>query len=268
MTTQQPPWRQSAASTPQGVRRGIAQPQPEDGKKKHVYTPPHVVIVNHPGSGANDADLPAIAAALQRQVQEHFAPYYNLTCTVSVAATPGPNDWCIGLFKDADQPGALGYHDMTPHGQPLAKVFPLLDAQDGGNLSTTISHELLEMLADAWLSKAVQDAHGKFWAYEVCDAVEDDEYVIDNIKVSNFVTPQYFEPPQDLNGVKLDYLGNVTKPFEVRPGGYMQWYSSAGGWHQVEHNALAPRHYRKRTDKDSRMKMRARRHHQQPAVKS
>jgi hypothetical protein len=222
-----------------------------------MYTPPHVVLVNHPGSGAPDSELPKMAAALQRQILEHFAPFYNLTCTVGVGV-PGPNDWAIGMFKDADQPGALGYHDMTPHGQPLAKVFPLLDAQDGGSLSVTISHELVEMLADPWLSKAVQSRDGKFWAYETADAVESDEYELDGVKLSNFVTPAYFEPPTNLAGLKLDYLGLVKKPFEVRPGGYMQWHSGAGGWHQVEHkaedasHARAPRSYRARRDKSSR----------------
>lgn len=233
-----------------------------------MYTPPDIVIVNHAGSGAKDEDLPKIAAALERQVKEDFAPFYNITVNsvsyVPSTSTPpiNPKAWVIGLFKDADQPGALGYHDMTPNGMPLAKVFPLLDLQDGGNLSTTISHELLEMLADAYLSKAVQGSDGRFWAYEVCDAVENDEYTIDNVKVSNFVTPQYFEPPQDLDGVKLDYLGKVTKPFEVRPGGYMQYHNGSGGWHQVVHHQTAPRGYRVRTDKDSRSQLRQRKHHE------
>lgn len=238
-----------------------------------MYTPPHIVIVNHPGSGADDSALPKIAAALQRQAQEHFAPFYNLTCTVGVS-TPAasrlpvttPSDWQIGLFKDADQPGALGYHDTTPAGLPLAKVFPLLDAEDGPDgLSITLSHELLEMLADPWLTKCVQSSvDGKFWAYEVCDAVEADKYEIDGVPVSNFVTPAYFEPPSSRAGVKFDYLGLVRKPFEVRKGGYGQWHSASGGWHQLDAMTLAahagtsafmdhgPRKYRTRTDKESR----------------
>lgn len=252
--------------TTKEVRRGIAQPEVE--RKKRVYTPPHVVIVNHPGSGANDADLPAIAAALQRQVQEHFALFYNLTCTVGVVplSAVGTSDWVIGLYKDADQPGALGYHDMTPNGTPLAKVFPLLDKEDGGELSVTISHELLEMLADPYLSKAVQADDGKFWAYEVCDAVEEDVYPIDGIHVSNFVTPHYFEPPQLVTGLQLDWMKLVRKPFEVRPGGYMQYHNGAGGWHQTTH-AKAPRSYRRRSDKSGRSMQRAYAHvHQQNKV--
>jgi hypothetical protein len=202
-----------------------------------------VSLVNHPGSGVDDAALVTIAAALDRQIKEHFGPLFNIYCDVVATNSPLPTDWVIGMFKDADQPGALGYHDLTPNGLPLAKVFPLLDAQDGANLSTTISHELMEMLADPYLRLAAQDNTGKFWAYEVCDAVEADEYDIDGVKVSNFVTPEYFEPPTDLNGVKLDYLGKITKPFEVRPGGYMQWYDGTSGWNQVQ-ASRSPRAYR------------------------
>lgn len=198
--------------------------------------------------------LDAIAAALQRQLREDFCPKFDVSSSCEVVALHGrhapdksdfslADDWIIGLFQDADQPGALGYHDETPAGLPLAKVFPLLDAQDGSALSVTISHELLEMVADPYLSLAVQSHDGRFWAYEVCDAVENDQYLIDGIAVSNFVTPQYFQPPKLLTGVQLDQMKLVTKPFEVRPGGYMQW-NRGNGWHQVLHQEVAPRAYR------------------------
>lgn len=219
-------------------------------------TAPRVVIVDQ--TGVKD-DLVRMAGALQLQVQRDFAPLYHVSCSVEVAkGNPAPDAWVIGLFKDPDQPGALGYHDETPSGLPLAKVFPLLDAQDGSPLSVTISHELLEMLADPLLAKAVQSpTDGRFWAYEVCDAVENDSYPINGVQVSNFVTPQYFEPPNDLTGVKLDQMGLVTEPFEVRPGGYMQYFDS-DGWQQVFNQSKAMRRYRQVMTHDGRMSRRAR----------
>lgn len=210
-------------------------------------TCPRVVLLDHPDSGADSATLAAMTTALQQQVQLDFAPYYHVSCTVEIgdASKPAPTDaWVIGLFSDPDQPGALGYHDTTPSGMPLAKVFPKLDAQDGSPLSVTVSHELLEMLADPLLAKAVQSTiDGRFWAYEICDAVENDQYPgLGDVALSNFVTPQYFEPPQDLDGVKLDYMGLCAKPYEVRPGGYMQYFSD--GWHQVINQEKARRAYR------------------------
>lgn len=191
-----------------------------------------VVIIDHPGSGADPSSLAALAAALDRQVKEHFAPLWKVSADVRYDTAARDGDWVIGLFRDADQPGALGYHDTTPQGLPLAKIFPLLDLQDGSPLSTTVSHELLEMLGDPYLCLCVQTGDGRFWAYENCDAVEADSYTIDGVSVSNFVTPQYFQPPHDLAGCKLDYMGLVKSPGEVRPGGYMQW-NDGKGWQQV-----------------------------------
>lgn len=218
-----------------------------------MNTPKRIVIIDH--MGVSDP-LDAIAKALGRQLHEDFCPKFNISSSCAViamhgmhlptssAVVPEDDDWLIGLFRDADQPGALGYHDETLAGLPLAKVFPILDAQDGSALSVTISHELLEMVADPYLSLAVQSHDGRFWAYEICDAVENDQYLIDGVPVSNFVTPQYFQPPQNLAGVQLDQMNLIKKPFEVRPGGYMQW-NRGNGWHQVMHQEIAPRAYRR-----------------------
>lgn len=195
-----------------------------------------VAIVDHPDSGANGVDLIAIAHALEKQVQRDFAPVYGISCTVGIATQPLPGAWTIGLFADADQPGALGYHDLV-NGLPFAKVFPKLDAQDGANLSTTISHELLEMLADPWLTLAAQTPNG-FAAWECCDPVEQDEYDIDGVKVSDFVLPGFYS---DIG--QADFLG-VCRPLEVRPGGYMQLYDAEKGWQQITHDVIAPRSYR------------------------
>lgn len=193
-----------------------------------------VALVDHYGAGV---DLVPIAHALERQAKEHFAPLYGgLSCTVGLAATPCPQAWTIGLFKDADQPGALGYHDLAPNGLPFAKVFPELDKEDGANLSTTISHELLEMLADPFLRLAVQSDDGRFYAYEACDPVEQDEYEIDGVKLSNFVTSNWYTG----SGPQLDYLGLCTSPLQIRSGGYAQYYDAASGWQQVVNGQMRP----------------------------
>lgn len=197
-----------------------------------------VAIVDH--ANTTGVDLVAIARALEKQVQQHFAPVYGISCTVTVASLPLPGAWTIGLFTDADQPGALGYHDIVG-GLPLAKVFPLLDAQDGTNLSTTISHELLEMLADPFLRLAVQSVDGRFYAYEACDPCEQEEYEIDGVTVSDFVLPAWY-----VGGDTVDYLGRCTAPLTVNPGGYAQYYDPAIGWQQVLHAELLPRAYRSR----------------------
>lgn len=211
-----------------------------------------MAIADFGGTGVDASTLPAIAAALTKQAQLHFAlppPFgYGVDATIRAASGPHdvhPDEWVIGLVAKPDQPGALGYHDETPNGKPFIKVFPILDRQDGGELSVTLSHEVCEALADPNGARASQWSDGKFWAYEVCDAVEADSYLIDNIKVSNFVLPPYFEPVKNTKGLKLDWMNLIQKPLEIRPGGYGQWFDPKVGWQQVVHQQKAPRAYRR-----------------------
>jgi hypothetical protein len=199
---------------------------------------PKVAILDH-GCGIPVAQLEAYAAAQLRQVNEQFAlpppagwgiPVSAIRVATS-AAPPQADEWVMGLFTKPDQPGALGYHDTTAAGLPLMKIFPLLDPSTPWTV--TASHEMLETLGDPLLRRASQDLKGRFWAEENCDAVEDDKYQIDEVWMSNFVLVPYFEPPANLKGVKLDWLGLVKVPLEVRPGGYMQYFDPDQGWVMV-----------------------------------
>ena len=80
------------------------------------------------------------------------------------------------------------------------------------------------------------DPHGvAFWAYEACDAVEDDSlgYAIDGVQLSDFVLPSYFEVfnikgPWD-HGLHL--TGGMPA---LTPGGYMAYYDiPSGQWTQI-----------------------------------
>lgn len=196
---------------------------------------PHIVLIDH-ASGVNPHELAPVALALTRQVREHFAlppPFgHGLSASIRVGSTPHKHEWVLGLFKDPDQPGALGYHDTTPSGLPLMKAFPMLDLADGVPWSITASHEVLETLADPELALAAQAPDGRFWAYEICDAVENDVYMIDGISVSNFVLPPYFQPPPDLTGVRFDHLGLIVEPYEIRKGGYGQYWNG-NRWSEI-----------------------------------
>lgn len=181
-------------------------------------------------------ELTRAALALLAQVNRDVAPAppfgYGLSCFVHASQAPQPFEWQIGLFTDPDQPGALGYHDETPSGLPLAKVFPFLDPSQPWTV--TASHELVETLVDPLICKVAQSPiDGKMWAYEPCDAVEQDTYEINGVTVSNFVLPPYFETPRQWQKLKLDHLGLVKRPLELRPGGYGQFFEPGTGWQQV-----------------------------------
>jgi hypothetical protein len=205
-----------------------------------------VVIINGPNTGVNAKAVKACAAALTIQAKQHFAlppPFgYGISAQVRAGVSTNPGEWVMYLLEKPDAPGALGYHDQTADGQPILKIFPLLDEQDGVRWETTASHELLETLADPNIARAAQSYDGKFWAYEVCDACENESYLINGVPVSDFVLPPYFEPTQ--NVAKYDYLGKITKPLQILPGGYGQYFDPSKGWQQVLHSEVGPRAYR------------------------
>ena len=200
---------------------------------------PRIILVDHPGSGSDGTDLDAVAAAISKSLDGDFAPIYGKSAVV-VVGQPTDGDFILGLFADADQPGALGYHDLSPDGKPFGKVFPLLDKQDGANLSTTIDHEVKELLEDETINLSRMGSDGQFWADEPCDAVEQDEYTVDGVTLSNFVTPAWYSGV----GTQYDFLSKLTSPLTINPGGYAQYFDPQQGWQQVQSQMKAPRAYR------------------------
>jgi hypothetical protein len=188
-----------------------------------------------------DAHLPAAevvraAAALQRQVLEHFAPAWGVMASVRAASAEHParpEEWHVEFRAVPTLEGALGNHDESDDGVPRLYVFPALCIADGTTWTSCASHEILEALADPYLRRCVQADDGSIWDAEVCDRVEADTYLIDGVAVSNFSTPACFEPPKKRDGVAYDFLGLSTRPNEVRPGGYAQRFDPTHGWTQV-----------------------------------
>src|SRR5277367_628327 len=125
-------------------------------KKKHGAVP-RISVVNESTLVA-DAEVQAWVPALQIQVSRDFAPIWGIDALVqfvtpAAKAQPAdwlmealkPINWVLGVFDNADQAGALGYHDLTPAGMPIGKVFAGTDQQYNSSWTVTASHELLEM---------------------------------------------------------------------------------------------------------------------------
>lgn len=194
----------------------------------------------------SDDDLAKIVAALQVQVSRDFAPIWDVDAKLSVVPhgqAPAPKTATMYILDDSDQAGALGYHDETADGYPLGKVFARTDKTYGSSISVTISHEVLELLADPYIDRTVEISSGNsrhtgyLYALEVCDACEDDSlgYQINGVQVSDFVTPFFFSPHPPA-GAKLDFCGHISKPFQILKGGYlgvMKLTEAAKGWTQI-----------------------------------
>jgi hypothetical protein len=188
-----------------------------------------VAIVNH-ATAISDAQMRPMVQSLQLQVGQHFYPSWGINAILTHIYPPAKVpalSWALGLFDDADQANALGYHDVTPTGQPLGKVFVRTAQADGAAVSVVASHELLEMLADPWINVWIMDAGDptKFWIREVGDPVEADAdgYPINGVQMSNFVLPSFFQPDLSLSP-PFDYLHELTSPLPaLRPGGYLSY---------------------------------------------
>jgi hypothetical protein len=96
-----------------------------------------------------DNEVKSALDSLQTQITEHFAPEWGVDADlafVQKGSTPMRGSWWLTVFDNSDQPGALGYHDITSEGLPLGKIFAGTDIQYGRSWTVTASHELLEML--------------------------------------------------------------------------------------------------------------------------
>ena len=204
-----------------------------------------IAVINE-GSEVSDPQVAQLVAALQVQVSRDFAPAWGVDADLRVVANraaAAPGEWWLAILDDADQAGALGYHDLTSEGLPLGKVFARTTRLDGGNWTVTASHELLEMLGDPDinLTVLVQDQNqtaGRLYAYEVCDACEDDAfaYQVNGVQVSDFVFPSWFETSHPAGSVQFDYGKHLKKPVPaLLPGGYIGAFNvtAGSGWNQV-----------------------------------
>jgi hypothetical protein len=79
-----------------------------------------------------DTQVKTAIPVFQKQITRDFAPIWGVDANLSFVpkgATVPPKTWLIGVFDNSDQAGALGYHDLTEDGLPLAKVFAATDIQ-------------------------------------------------------------------------------------------------------------------------------------------
>ena len=184
-----------------------------------------------------DGDLKSIVNALALQLQRDVAPLLRVLVPsldfVGSGAIPAGTPSLV-VFDTADQADALGYHDVGPDGLPYGKAFagPVLD--NGGtvksgadSVSVTLSHELLEMLADPSANLWADAGDGSAYAYELCDPVEGDAYAVRGVSVSSFVLGAWFDP-QAPRTAKFDFLDKLPGPFTMTPGGYVLKRTEAG----------------------------------------
>ena len=145
--------------------------------------------------------------------------------------------WKLVFADRSDEAGDLGYHDFTPDGRPISYVFAADDKKYGASPTITATHEIAEMIADPWISENFQITDTRFFAKEICDPCEADEFGY-SIKVgrspavmaSDFVLPKWFIPGST---GQFDRCKKIDEPLKILPGGYMSVFTPGGGWRQI-----------------------------------
>lgn len=172
-------------------------------------------------------DPAALLVALQEYVDKHLGPVWSVGCKLRLSDVVGPGEWMLVWADDADQAGALGYHN-DPLGRPVGYVFVRTSQRAGEPISVTASHELAEMLIDPGANLGAFTPRGRWAALEICDPVESETFAINGLPVSDFVYPPWFGEP----GQVYDHLGHLSKPWQLLRGGYIPVWQS-GGWTQI-----------------------------------
>lgn len=165
--------------------------------------------------------LARLTAALQKCYDKYFLPVWGYPVKLYNTRKAKPSDWQFIYFDNADQAGALGYHDLTEKGQPISKIFVRTTLDNRQQVSVTACHELFEMVIDPIANLWAQATNRTEYAYEMCDPVEEDTFKVDGIEMSNFVHPSWFEPFIHPPGTKFDHLRRLKKPFSMTKGGYV-----------------------------------------------
>jgi hypothetical protein len=192
------------------------------------------------------SDLTKVAAALQKQVSRDFAPIWEVSATVNAFANL--DDVPLGywpILVGDEQQGGGGVH-LDQDNQPFALVDFTPD------WTVTSSHECLEMLADPFGNRLVAgdspdpDRPGRVrFLVEVCDPCETPSlgYTVNGVRVSDFYTPDFFEPPQaagTASHTRFDFMGHISAARQVLRGGYLSWQRPDGNWEQEVFFGAAP----------------------------
>ena len=197
---------------------------------------PQIAVINE-STDITDAEVQSYLPAFGQQWNQDLLPVWGVDAAtfafVPPNQAPAAGTWWVVFLDDSDQAGALAYHDLTDEGLPISKVFVKTIKADNASVSVGATHEICEMAVDPWLNSAYQDPQGIFWAGEVCDPVEDDQYgyEIDGVLVTDFVTPNWFGHQHAQT--TIDLKGHAHAPFEILTGGYAQKFDPQAGWQQV-----------------------------------
>jgi hypothetical protein len=208
----------------------------------------HVAIVSLTGEIPTRQVL-QVAAAVQKQITRDFTPFWGLRATVDAFEDlrSVPNDYLpVVVFGDPQE--LIGRLDFAVSEEYTAELvddferdrmsglhlnaftrqpFALVAASDAA-WSVTLSHEILELIADPFGNRLVAAPHPVRrdqrvkYLLEVCDPCQSVWYPVNGVPVSDFYGPRYFDPVRPDQG-RYSFTGEITRPLQILEGGYLSW---------------------------------------------
>lgn len=200
-----------------------------------------IAVINQ-STVVTDAEVQRIAEALSLQSADYESVWgHGAVFAFRDKSAPSvPGTWELVILDDSDQMGALGYHELTSAGDPIGYCFAKTTIGAGESWTVCASHEAWEMVEDPYINTVAQNpvsSGTRDYAFEVCDACEDDqfayEFLVDGIPVlvSDFVTPRWFVAGES---GPFDFKGHVSAPLQILAGGYIGYLDvGSGSWQQL-----------------------------------
>jgi hypothetical protein len=169
-------------------------------------------------TGQSDNAVKYAIAAVQKQIDNDFAPAWGITTKLYFKAkdTPQQDDEVYIFIQDAPSNSDVTFGgDHNQYNRGFVYLSNITDFW-----TRVLSHEVLEMLADLDLKtlSSVQTWAGVRGSalLEVCDPCP--TYYINNVHLSNFVYPNWFIP--NSTG-PFDFLQTMSKPQQCNSGGFI-----------------------------------------------
>src|SRR5438876_3150459 len=205
-------------------------------------------------------DLHALIATLQKFVNQCIVPVWGTPATLVESTGFINGAWALVFLDNADVANALAYHDLTPDGFPVSRVFVKTILDDKQSVSVATSHELVEMLVDPAINLSSSGPDAKtLYAYEAADPVEEVSFTLDGIRMTDFVYPSYFEVFRKPGSDQFDYVKKVNRPFQILPGGYQIIFRN-GRWSQIYGSGAKARRFRRENRAEHRSEYRGHTH--------
>ena len=180
----------------------------------------NIYLVNKTTS-VTTAQLNAIVAAINVQIQQHFSPYWVHVANV-VAVPYGQTQpalsWYLEILNQA--PAIYGVTPSVQSDGTLESIYltgyvsVAACTQQNKPVSQICSKAILEMLMKLGMNLAVlrSDTSGNVLAVELT-VFMNDGYSIAGTIVNNFVTPYFFTPGAKPSWATYDWNNTVAAPF-------------------------------------------------------